>query len=206
MDFVTHTLMGVGLARLAAPRRDQVAQYSLAGMLGSLLPDFDSWLIFLGPNSYGFYHRVITHSLVALICIGAIAGAITWGLASVTGYRRFGWFVAPNLSADTASPPRAPVVALMAVALAAAGVHWLADYITGFGNLKPFWPWSQREYSLGAVHSFDAFICGTTLVWHLALRRLSLPKSREAVLTAAYAAVIIAYVVLRVLYFERTAW
>ena len=66
MDFLTHTLVGAGAARLLARRRDQIAQLMPAALIGALLPDFDSWLYFWGLDNYGRYHRILTHSVWAL--------------------------------------------------------------------------------------------------------------------------------------------
>ena len=30
------------------------------------------------------------------------------------------------------------------------GLHWSYDFITGYGNLEPFWPISSREFALRA--------------------------------------------------------
>ena len=206
MDFVTQTLMGVGIARIASPSRDKFSQCCLAGALGSLLPDADSWLVLMGPNAYGFYHRVFTHSIVGLVGTAVVAGTLAWVINKRPAWRRFGWFVAPNIRINT--PPPSPVVlpALIWIAIAAAAAHWCADFITGFGNLKPMWPWSQREFTLGAVTSFDPFILLLTVAWHLLTRNFVMPRSREALLGACYALILSIYVVFRWHYGARTVW
>ncbi len=205
MDFITHTLMGTGLGRLAAPRRELLPQFCLAGALGSLLQDGDSWLHLLGPNHYGLYHRVVTHSLLGLTVVGCVAGLMAWGAGGVGAWRRFGWYVSPNLPAD-ASVVRAPLGGLIGVGLVAAYLHWCADVITGFGNLTLFWPWSNRDFSLHAVYSFDAVIFSATLAWHILIRRLDWPRRRESALTAGYMILVIAYVFVRWKWGTPTVW
>lgn len=196
MDFVTHALVGAGVARLAAPQKEWLPQLTLAGLLGSLLMDGDSWLIFLGPDAYGFYHRVLTHNVFALGMLSLASSGIAWGAGRVRPWRRFGWFVSPNLPPGT-EPTPAPWRIFIGIALTAAFFHWLYDFFTGYGNLKPLWPFSQKEYTLAAVASFDWLIFSVTLGWHLLIRHMDWPRRKEAWLTAAYLATIIAYVACR---------
>ena len=58
MDFITHSLVGAGVARLACPKKEWLPQLTLAGLLGSLAMDGDSWLAFINQDAYGLYHRV----------------------------------------------------------------------------------------------------------------------------------------------------
>jgi len=203
MDFITHTLMGVGAARVIAPRADLRPQVCLAGVLGSLLQDGDSWLYLIGPNYYGLYHRVASHSWVGLAGIGAAAGLLAWQMGRVARWRRFGWFVHANLDARVV-PPRAQLPMLLAAGLAAAYLHWCADAITGFGNMRPFWPWSQWDASLHAVMSFDVFIFVATFGWHATTRRLNLSRKEETIFAGSYLAAIAYYVVVRVATGEPT--
>lgn len=205
MDFVTHALVGAGVARLAAPKKEWLPQLTLAGLLGSLLMDGDSWLFFLGPDAYGFYHRVLTHNVFALGALSLASSGLAWGAGRVRPWRRFGWFVAPDL-APGADPTPAPWRIAIGVALAAAALHWLYDFITGFGNLRPLWPLSQKEYALAAVESFDWVIFSVTLGWHILIRHLDLPRRKEAWLTAAYLAAILAYVACRHAWGRPTVW
>lgn len=193
VDFVTHSLVGAGVARLACPKREWLPQLTLAGLLGSLLMDGDSWLIFFGPDAYGFYHRVLTHNVFALGVLSLASSGVAWGAGRVRRWRRFGWFAAPNLGGES-EPGAAPWRLLIGVAIVAAIFHWLYDYITGYGNLKPLWPLSQKEYALAAVASWDTVIFSVTLGWHLLIRHLDWPRRKEAWLTAGYLAIIAAYV------------
>lgn len=206
MDFITHSLVGAGVARLACPRRAWRPQLTLAGLLGSLLMDGDSWLIFLGPDAYGFYHRVLTHNVFALTGLALAGATLAQAAGGVARWRRFGWFCAPNLAQEEPEPERAPWGLLFTVAAAAAGLHWCYDVITGYGNLKPWWPFSQREVALRAVYSFDWVIFGLTLGWHLVIRELEWPRRREAWITAGYFVIIAGYVAARMLWGAPTCW
>jgi hypothetical protein len=206
MDFITHSLVGAGVARLTCPRREWLPQLTLAGLLGSLLMDGDSWLVLISQDAYGLYHRVLTHNVFALGVLalaGGVAARSAGGLVAAS--RRFGWFVSPNLPAGEL-PTRAPWRYFFVIIAIASLLHWLMDLITGFGNLKPFWPLSQYSVELDAVNSLDAFILGFTVLWHVALRLLDWPRRKEAWVTGAYALVLVAYVAARLAWGPRTAW
>ena len=196
MDFVTHSLMGAGAARLATARREWLPQTALAGLFGSLLMDGDSWLYLLGPNYYGFYHRVATHSLVGLAVMATFSAGLAWLVEQIRPWRRFGWFVWENLPAG-AAPPSAPFPLLLGVAGAAVLLHFCFDAITGFGNMEPFWPWSHWDASLKLVFSFDTLIFSATLGWWGVMRWKDWPRRRDALWTALYAALIVTYLLLR---------
>jgi membrane-bound metal-dependent hydrolase YbcI (DUF457 family) len=206
MDFITHSLMATGAVRLAVPEKVWRPQLALAAVLGSLLQDADSWLYLIGPEYYGKYHRIASHTVWGLALIALACAAAAWGLAAVRPWRRFGWFVETNLAPGGDLPPRAPFRWFFLVALMAAYLHFAADLTTGFGNLLFFWPWSSFDFSLRAVNSFDWVIFSCTLGWHIVLRRLEWPRRREAVITAVYALLIIGYVAARLLFAEPTIW
>ena len=198
MDFVTHSLMGAGAARLIAPRREWRPQLSLAALGGSLVMDGDSWLYLLGPNYYGFYHRLASHNVIALILIALIAATGAWSVARVCRWRRFGWFVAPNLPRGV-EPSRPPWGWFFLVAAAAAFLHFCADVITGYGNMCPFWPWSKWDASLSVVSSFDQVIFWTTIAWHLLIRHLDWPRRREWPISLVYLVMMAAYIGIRLM-------
>ena len=206
MDFITHTLVGTGAARLIAPRRDLRPQVCLAGVLGSLLQDGDSWLYLLGPNMYGRYHRVVSHTVWGLALVAIVCAVIAWCVTLVRRWRRFGWFVCPNLPRTSDPPGHCPLRWFMFAGFAAVTLHWLLDSVTGFGNLLPLWPWSQWEASLHAVESFDWFIFLLTLAWHSGTRQFDLPRRNEAFIGVTYAATVLVYVLLRLQFGSRTVW
>ncbi len=204
MDFITHSLIGVGVARLATPRSELRPQTTLAAILGSLVMDNDSWLALVGPDAYGLYHRVFTHSLVGL-ALGALVAA---GAARLVGrrWRRTGWFLNDNLPALAPDPPRAGWGLLLGVTALAAGLHWLGDAITGYGNLRPLWPWSRWEVNLGLTLSFDWFIFSMTIAWHAGARQLDWPRRREIWLGAGWLLAVLGYLWWRHLLGVRTVW
>jgi len=205
MDFLTHSLIGAGAARLICPKREWIPQVSLAGMLGSLIPDSDSWLALIGPEYYGLYHRTITHSIIGLTACSFLAAGVSSAVLSVRLWRRFGWFVSTNLNRDF-SPTKMPVGVLLLAASMGAVLHWCFDIITGFGNMKPFWPWRNWEASLHAVNSFDAFIFSTTMAWHLVIRNFEWKRKREAAIAGAYFVLMILYVGARLKWGQPTVW
>ena len=207
MDFLTHSLVGAGAARLLSSRREQLPQYSMAAVLGALLIDADPWLYLVDPAWYGLYHRVVTHSLVGMVGVALLSAAIAWLVFAWfwrrrnedrfwDKARRFGWYVSPNLT-ETQNPARASYAALLMAATVGVLLHWGYDVITGFGNMRPFWPWSDYEASLYAVMSFDAVIFSSTLGWHILVRRLNWPRRKELWVSLAYWTLIIVYVAMR---------
>ncbi|MBI5154030.1 metal-dependent hydrolase [Candidatus Poribacteria bacterium] len=205
MDFITHSLIGAGAARLIAPRREWLPQLTLAAVLASNLMDGDSWLYLIHPSYYGKYHRVASHCVVGLALTALVAAGVAWGACRVVPWRRFGWFVCPNLPKGT-ELLRPRFGWFLAVALPCAALHFAGDVITGFGNVLPFWPWSRHDASLHAVTSFDPAIFGATLAWHIAVRRLDLPRRREALAAAGYAVLVTAYVMIRIAVGPPSVW
>jgi membrane-bound metal-dependent hydrolase YbcI (DUF457 family) len=198
LDFVTHSLVGAGAARLVVRDPRLLPQLTLAALLGSLVMDGDSWLHLLGPNVYGRWHRVATHSLVGLGCCALFAAWVGWMVAGVPRWRRLGWFAADNLAPATDPPARAGFRAFAGVAALAAALHFAGDVITGFGNMLPLWPWSRWDASLLLVNSFDWVIFSTTLAWHVATRRWASGNRRRAMLLAAgWAVVVVGYLIAR---------
>jgi membrane-bound metal-dependent hydrolase YbcI (DUF457 family) len=203
MDFITHSLMGSGAARLATREPDRLPQMSMAALLGALLPDADPWLYLIDPAWYGFYHRVVSHSLIGLVVISLLCAGIVRLFHRIRRWRRFGWFVSPN-PPPGASPPAVPFLLLWAVALMAGLLHFVFDTITGFGNMLPLWPWSHWDASLKIVTSFDPVIAGSTLLWFLVMRWREWPRRIEWRWTAAYAALLIIYLLLRARFGQPT--
>lgn len=168
MDFITHTLVGVGATRLVVRRRDRLPQLTLGAILGSLLIDSDSLIgVFGGVNAYGLWHRVASHSLLGMPLFALLSATIAWGVMAWKRPRRFGFYLSPDLDA---TPPRAPFAAFLGVAVLCVGLHWCGDFITAYGNLLPLWPWSRTDVSRQWVNSFDWVIFLTTLGGFTAVR------------------------------------
>jgi len=206
MDFITHALIGAGTARLASPKREWIPQLSLAGILASELQDADFWLYLIQPYYYGKYHRVASHNLWALFLIGLACAGIAWAVTRVRPWRRFGWFVADNLPREDPPPAHVPWAWFAFVAVVAAYLHFAADWITGFGNLQPLWPWSAWDPSLRAVTSFDLPIFVATLAWHLSMRWFQPGRRGEGWMTVIYAAAVALYIAACHLWGSPTVW
>ncbi len=205
MDFITHTLVGTGTMRMMTPRADWRARLAPAAFLGSNLMDFDSWVALFGPNFYGKYHRTVSHSMVGLAVITCIAAIAAWRISKVKRWQRFGWFVIPNLTRDPDESSGDPPLALIFLLCAMGAVlHWFGDVITGFGNMKPFWPWSEWDASLHAVFSFDIVLFSMTLGWHLFTRNKEPSLRTERGIGAAYFTLATCYVVGRLIWGTRT--
>ncbi len=204
MDFLTHTLVGAGAARLICSERKLLPQASLAAMLGALLIDGDPWLYLIDPEWYGRYHRVVTHSIIGMICMTLLSAALAKGVLRFAPARRFGWFVSPNLRQCDTPAASSPWRLLLCCAMAGVGLHWLFDVITGFGNMLPFWPWSPYDVSLQAVFSFDFFIFSFTIAWHLLLRQLEPLRRKELLISGGYVLCIFVYVLARYLWGAKT--
>jgi membrane-bound metal-dependent hydrolase YbcI (DUF457 family) len=204
MDFLTHACMGVGAARLLARKPALRPQLAAAALFASLLPDADSFIVLVGMEWYGKYHRVVTHSLAGLICIVLVSAALVWVLAYSLRVRAWGWLVVPDVSPSAFSTdfgavvPRASLGWLLTAAAAGAALHWFGDAITDYGSLFPFWPFSQHfEVNWGLVKSFDWPIFMLTLCWFLVVRNDGLSRRREVTLGAKYVGLVSGYLLLR---------
>ena len=204
MDFITHCLVGAGVGRLASPGPWR-PQLTLAALLGSTLMDGDAWLALCGPEAYGLYHRVGSHSIFALTAVCAVSGALAMAAARVPRWRRFGWFACPNLPAGS-DPGMAPWPRFLLVAGMATALHWIFDVMTGYGNLELFWPLSRRDFSLHAINTFDAPVFCATWGWYLAARHLDWPRRRETVLALIYFLAVVLYVAARLRWSTPTNW
>jgi len=207
MDFLTHSLVGAGAARMLAKDKRALPGLSLAAVGGALLIDADPWLFLMGQDYYGRYHRVISHSLILMPVIIIVCASLVWmlyrkfmhstGNSWLQKAAHFGWFVSPNLEherncgaryclAGEANASTASFSLLLAAAAAGVALHWCYDVITGFGNMEPLWPWNHYDASLHAVSSFEAVIFSSTLGWHLLIRQLDWPRKKEIWITAGY--------------------
>lgn len=196
MDFVTHTLIGVGLARLLAPDAALRPQICLAALLASLLPDSDSLLGAFSQDLYGRYHRVVTHSILGLTVITGLSAGLAWAISHQERARRFGWYVLPNQPPDS-HPARVGWAMLLLAGAIGATAHWVGDWITAFGNLTPWWPWVVSDVSLGAVNSFDPVLLTATLCWHVGTRMREWPPRAELLGAVIWFVVCASYVIIR---------
>lgn len=211
MDIITHILAGTTSAQALVKRSRQARSLGLAVLLGCALPDIDVVLLLISDEAFGRYHRVVPNSLVGALAISLVAGSLAWAIGRLGGHRRLplGWI--PGVSRDATEP--ASWRQCWAFAAWGVGTHLILDWITGWG-MWPFWPWSDRDYYLGAVSSFDGVILAITLAWWAGLHiranlanRSPLSLRRTVVwATLGYAVIMALYVSGRVLTGASEHW
>jgi membrane-bound metal-dependent hydrolase YbcI (DUF457 family) len=141
MDNLTHTLIGIGLARAGISQRLGRGTTMVLAVTSNL-PDLDVVCLAGGPLGF-LWRRTVTHSLV---------GAVVLGLAASFVFRR----LYPNLSWIS-------VGGLTAIGIAG---HIFADLWNSYGVVL-FWPFSWRRVDLDWVFIIDLVvwaILGTSFV------------------------------------------
>lgn len=125
MDNVTHSLIGVLLARASLPWTRSIRGAVWAAVLASNAPDID---IVAGPFfddrrlGYLVHHRGYTHTFVAALLLGV-------GCAAIARWR----------------DPKAAKGPIAALALLAAALHIGADAWNNYG-VHPLWPFDARWF------------------------------------------------------------
>jgi inner membrane protein len=130
LDNVTHTLVGVTLARTPLGRAGRGA--TLALVLASNAPDVDVISLAGGAARYMHWHRGPTHGPLGVVGLGCVAAAIAWL-----------W------EARRESTARASFPFLVAVAIVGAAAHVLMDLPTSYGTriFSPFdWHWYAFDW------------------------------------------------------------
>jgi inner membrane protein len=131
MDPVTHVTTGLLLSQLlSGPSR---AWSAVAGLIFTLLPDIDYFLVYWDRLAFIRYHRGFTHSLWAVLLL-ALLGA---GVGRALGGPR--WF----------RP-------LFFLGLAVLSAHVLLDLATSYGT-QIFNPLSRRRFSLDWLFIIDPY-------------------------------------------------
>ena len=134
MDNITHTLIGIGLARAGLTQRLGRGTTTILAV-ASNLPDLDVACLAGGPLTF-LWRRTLTHSLL---------GGLVLGLAASAVFRRF----YPHLSWST-------VFGLTFLGIAG---HVFADLWNSYGVVL-FWPFSWRRVDLHWVFILDLVIWG----------------------------------------------
>ena len=204
MDVVTHVLAPALFAEpIESPTFDGFYyprwRERAAILFGAVLPDLDAVPGLL--ETFGFsnqplfatYHRVASHSIPGLIIVALLAATI----ARLMPER----LLLPSLRPKNQDLPRRNPfwTRLFGLATMAAAFHFLGDWITAWGTLKPLWPFSHIDVQLARVNSLEPVILGMTAgawaVQHLALRK----GYRKAGWTIAgvWLALVALYVILR---------
>jgi inner membrane protein len=133
MDNVTHTLVGLTLARTRLGRAGRGTTMAL--VLASNAPDIDIVTTAGGASSYLHWHRGPTHGPLGIICLGLATAAIVW-------------FSREKFDKNTAAP-RASFVQLALICMLGVFVHILMDLPTSYGTrpLSPFsWHWYAEDW------------------------------------------------------------
>jgi inner membrane protein len=148
MDNITHTLLGVGLARAGLAQRMGRGTTAIL-IVASNLPDVDVVCLMGGPLSF-LWRRTVTHSLL---------GGLALGLAAVVLFRR----LYPHLSWTGVS-------GLTFLGLAG---HMFCDLWNSYGTVL-YWPLSWQRVNLDWVFILDVviwLILGGALAASLLARR-----------------------------------
>ena len=133
MDNVTHTLVGVALARAGFKRVTPHATLLL--VIAANLPDIDVLSLGGGQLADLEVHRGYTHTFIALPIVALIAVALT----AVIGTEKLSFLKA------------------WAVALVGASSHLLLDWTNSFG-IRPLLPFSSRWFYLDLNGLYDGVI------------------------------------------------
>jgi membrane-bound metal-dependent hydrolase YbcI (DUF457 family) len=146
MDNLTHTLVGVTLARTSLGRFGRGSTAAL--VLASNAPDADIVMTAGGALRYLQWHRGPSHGPLGLVGFGLVTAGLVWaGLRAFDGKR----------SAEHASYGRLAIISIVGLL-----VHVLMDLPTTYGTrlLSPFdWHW----YSLDLIPIIDAYLLAVLL-------------------------------------------
>jgi inner membrane protein len=137
VDPVTHVTAGLLISQLApGPSR---AWSAVAGVIFTLLPDIDWFLVYWDRLAFIRHHRGFSHSLLAVLLFALLVAA----LGRVLGGPR--WF----------KP-------LLLMGLAILGAHLLLDLATSYGTqlLNPI---SQRRFALDWLFIIDPYFTAVLL-------------------------------------------
>src|SRR5213080_2319218 len=151
MDNITHTLIGIGLAKTGLSRRLGRGT-TLILAVSSNLPDLDGVCLAFGPLGF-LWRRTVTH---------ALPGGLWLALAASVIFRR----IYPQLSWRT-------IFGLSALGIAA---HILADLWNSYGVVL-YWPFGWTRVSLDWIFILDVYIWAIlviSLILALVLRRHSI--------------------------------
>ena len=135
MDNVTHTLVGVAMARAGLSKRFGKGT-TLVLAVASNLPDLDVFLPMLSGQPAWIVRRMVTHSVVGIPVIAAIAAFV------------FHWFYR-HIAYRT----------MLGLTLLGMAVHVLFDLINSYGVVA-LWPFSHQRFELAWVFIIDLLILG----------------------------------------------
>jgi inner membrane protein len=136
LEPVTHFLFGAVMGRAGLNRTTALATATLT--LAAEVPDLDVLSRF-GGSAFGLnHHRGFTHSFLGIPLDAAV----------VVGFVYLIWRLRGRKTRDPNLPPRWGV--LFGLACLAGLSHLFLDFTNNYG-VRPFWPFSERWYSLDLV-------------------------------------------------------
>lgn len=135
MDPLTHTVIGLAVAKVTGNPVVMSDPATVCIVAGSVFPDIDILLQKWGDLMYLKNHRGVTHSIVGLVISSAlIAGSVSLMFGGSNFFNLFLWSLLGCFS------------------------HAFFDTLNAFGA-KLLWPILDKKYSLGMLITFDpAFI------------------------------------------------
>ena len=207
MDPITHVLSAAIWVEPLKPPKPENAIYArwrerAAILLGALLPDLDAVPGLLETSGltdepiFTQYHRIASHSFLGLIVVALLAStlALKWPEK---------WLLPSLRPKDRTSPRVNPRWRrLLLFSSIAVGFHFLGDWITAWGTLKPFWPFSNFDAQLGRVNSIEPVLCALTIAaWAIQHYLLTKGMRRSAwTVAGTWLIIVILYVWLRPIY------
>ncbi len=138
MDNITHSLVGVALARVGLRERVPFGTLTLVALAN--LPDADIVSGAWGTLYYFAYHRGSSHSIIGTAGLAAICSVLLWAIARIK------------------SPPGGhSFTGILGAVSATLATHPLLDYTNSYG-LRPFLPFLDRWYYGDLVYIIDPFL------------------------------------------------
>lgn len=146
MDNVTHSLVGLGIAKIAVAIKNRPGAAAipvqgrkdaflcgLVGIVASNLPDLDLAFSGLTDGKLGYllHHRGHTHTLLGLLPLVALCVG--------------GVMLANRLSRKDYLTTSSDLFAVIGVTIASLAMHIVMDYGNSYG-VHPFWPFSYRWF------------------------------------------------------------
>lgn len=167
MDNVTHTLVGLTLARTRLGRAGRGTTMAL--VLASNAPDIDIVTISGGAANYLHWHRSYTHGPFGVIGLGFLTAAI------VVGGRMF--------FDKRSNEPSPPYLKLALICMAGIVIHVLMDLPTSYGT-RPLAPFSWRWYSEDWLPIVDIYMLAILAAGLLFGRGSELARSQNVKIVA----------------------
>lgn len=142
MENLTHTLVGLGVAKAGA---EKLSPYATAVcLIAANVPDLDVVASFGGWCAYLQHHRGITHSIIGTLTLSSLIPAAFWLADRAVASLRH-------------RTPQASFGGLLFASLLAGATHPLLDWTNNYG-VRPFLPFSDRWYYGDLVFIADPYL------------------------------------------------